>query len=612
MLASTFMQRGEHMAHKFGNQHPGYTPDSTIAMFERKERERDERGLGWPHCKSFQGEGAKQCATCPHIGKIKSPLHLGLPSGPIASPKNPVNCGGTSGQRPIWADPLDFHEVPIKEAIERINVAGYFVHTLNGDIYRVEPDGGLVAQKREGFNNLFACRKALIADDKSISAGTAWKNSSSRREFASIGYWPDDHGRPEQSYNLWHRWGIEPKQGDCSIIVDHIINVIADGDKEKADFILDWCAHLVQRPWEKPGVALVLRGGKGTGKTLFTRILARIVGHRNTLITASGKKLFAQFNWQLADKLLIGAEEAFFAGNHEMNDQLKHLITGEEIEVEQKYGQRISMKSLHRLIMTSNHHQVISASDDERRFFVCDVSDRHRQDAPYFAPLVRIIKGKDDTTLAAFMHYLRTRDISNWKPEEAARKAANDDLARQKLLSLEPPLQWLLEWTQSEDEEGPSAPTNSVLDTGPPDQLLDEFMAGITASMSEVADTVGGTAEDAACSLQPSEEKLAEIATGPKLASDEPHTHKEWLRSELLGSYRRWAKETRVRGATDFSEPERFWTSMRLLLNNNIFPGRRLFRQAGGKRFVLLPAKQELLDGFNRLLGGKVVDVDDL
>jgi hypothetical protein len=32
--------------------------------------------------------------------------------------------------------------------------------------------------------------------------------------------------------------------------------VIAAGDQDKANYILDWCAHMVQRPWEKPGVAL--------------------------------------------------------------------------------------------------------------------------------------------------------------------------------------------------------------------------------------------------------------------------------------------------------------------------------------------------------------------
>ena len=169
----------------------------------------------------------------------------------------------------------------------------------------------------------------------------------------------------------------------------------------------------------------VLKGRKGTGKSLLTQILVRLVGVQNALITADGKSLFAQFNWHLAGKVLIGAEEAFFAGDRALNDKLKHLLTGDDLELEQKYGHRINMKSMHRMIMTSNHANVIEMTDDERRFFVCDVSDKKREiDDDYFAPLWRVATGEDVATLAAFMHELKTRDITNWKPEQAVRNSA--------------------------------------------------------------------------------------------------------------------------------------------------------------------------------------------
>ena len=515
-------------------------------------------------------------------------------------------------QWPNWPAPLAFHDVSINEAIARVNAAGYFVLTLNGDIYKIQPDGSVIVQKRDGFANVFASRYARTSEDKLISAGVAWRKSRTRREYDSIGYWPDDHGRPPKSYNLWQHWGIEPKRGDWSIINNHNLNVIARGDNDKAKYILDWCAHMVQRPWEKPGVALVLRGRKGTGKTLLTRILANTIGWPNTLITASGKKLFAQFNWQLADKLLIGAEEAFFAGNRELNDQLKHLITGEEIELEQKYGQRLSMKSLHRVIMTSNHDQVIAASDDERRYFVCDVSDKRRGDDPYFDPLVRVIRGEDKTTLAAFMHELQTRDIKDWKPEQAARKSPNSDLARQKLLSLEPPLQWLLEQTLSEMTGAPSVTTNAACDIAAAvalQQLNTERIVEIASRSIPLSQGIGDIA-----SVAPPQSvdygKVADIETAPPIAPDNAGD-KKWPRDEMLRMYRDWVKTTQVRGASDFNGAEMFWASVRRLLNSEIFPGRRLFVSSGGERFVLLPSRKEMLDGFNRLLGASVIEVDE-
>ena len=80
ILACTFLQDGDKLAHKLGNKHVGYTPGSTKAMWDRKVREKDQQGLGWPSCTAIQSEGCKLCATCKHFGKIKSPLNLALPT----------------------------------------------------------------------------------------------------------------------------------------------------------------------------------------------------------------------------------------------------------------------------------------------------------------------------------------------------------------------------------------------------------------------------------------------------------------------------------------------------------------------------------------------------
>jgi hypothetical protein len=337
---------------------------------------------------------------------------------------------------PIWLAPLDFEQVDEAEAVARINAAGYFMHAATGRIY-LEGEGGTVIRQSNGnFRNILAGRFARHHDGKVKPASDAWRNSRQRREFREIGYWPEQHGQPTRSFNLWRRWGAEPRPGDWSIVHDHILNVVATGDKAKAEYILNWCAHMVQRPWEKPGVALVLRGRKGSGKTLLTEILAAAVGRQNTFITADGRKLFARFNWHLADKILIGAEEAFFSADREISDKLKHLLTGTAIEVEQKFGDRMNIKSVHRMIMTTNHRDAIALTEDERRFAIFDVSDRRKGDDAYFAPLWRVANGEDSESLAAFMHELKTRDITNWRPQQVARDSASLHTARRTIVEL--------------------------------------------------------------------------------------------------------------------------------------------------------------------------------
>jgi hypothetical protein len=78
-LAATFMENGNALAHRMGRDHAGYTPESTEALWDRKIRERKNRGLGWPSCSAIQAAGCKSCATCQHFSKGKSPLNLGAP-----------------------------------------------------------------------------------------------------------------------------------------------------------------------------------------------------------------------------------------------------------------------------------------------------------------------------------------------------------------------------------------------------------------------------------------------------------------------------------------------------------------------------------------------------
>lgn len=77
-LLATFLEDGHALAHKFGSQHAGYSPDSTDALWDRKQIERRDRGIGWPSCSAIQSAGCKACQSCPHFGKIKSPLSLSV------------------------------------------------------------------------------------------------------------------------------------------------------------------------------------------------------------------------------------------------------------------------------------------------------------------------------------------------------------------------------------------------------------------------------------------------------------------------------------------------------------------------------------------------------
>jgi hypothetical protein len=77
-LISVFTEGGIADAHRMGNQHPGYTKESTDEQFERKAREKAEKGLGWPACATISGHGSKACQGCKHFAQGKTPIHAAL------------------------------------------------------------------------------------------------------------------------------------------------------------------------------------------------------------------------------------------------------------------------------------------------------------------------------------------------------------------------------------------------------------------------------------------------------------------------------------------------------------------------------------------------------
>jgi hypothetical protein len=373
--------------------------------------------------------------------------------------------GGTSGAAqcagaicprsmlPGWGqagmDPLDFITTTANDAVQRINNE-YFFRRDTSEICRQDTTTGEIqVLTPQQLKTALAGRWVEAVDPKNgkmkvRDAATVWLESRRRREVHGVQYCPNNIGLRQGHMNLWLGWGIEPAFGECSFVLDHIRQVVTGGDDQKAEFILNWCADILQNPTRKPGVALVLRGSEGTGKSALGAVLRRLLGERNVVVNADKDRLLGRFNSALAAKILIQAEESFFAPDSRTADALKHVITGQTLEIELKFGRSFEIGSFHRLLITSNHSQVIQASSEARRFVVCDVSDDRRGDAAYFDRLYAIADGRDDATARAFMQHLLNRDLSTFRPWAAQQQFLDDEaLIRQKALSLSPPLAWL-------------------------------------------------------------------------------------------------------------------------------------------------------------------------
>ena len=84
------------------------------------------------------------------------------------------------------------------------------------------------------------------------------------------------------------------------------------------------------------------------------------------------------------------------------------MITSEQVLIEQKFRTPYNVDNYMRIIISGNHERLITASHDERRYCVLDVSPQRKGDWPYWD---KMFEWRDNGGAAALLHYLQNHEI---------------------------------------------------------------------------------------------------------------------------------------------------------------------------------------------------------
>ncbi|MGX8942074.1 DUF5906 domain-containing protein [Symbiopectobacterium sp. Eva_TO] len=236
-------------------------------------------------------------------------------------------------------------------------------------------------------------------------AGVAWLNWPGKNyKPGGVGFYPSPSKCPESVYNLFTGLSVEPTPGDCSPYLEHLRRVICAGDETTYAYLIRWMAHLIQRPDEKPSVAIVMKSIPGTGKGTMVRPLQDILGQYAVHINGAGQ-IAGKFNATMANKLLIFADEVTVGRNYE-GDRLKGIISENSINLERKGIDPEPMPNFARLIFASNSIQALKAGIRERRYLVLEPDPAHAQEKGYFDNLHNWLNNNGAGRLLNFLqHY---------------------------------------------------------------------------------------------------------------------------------------------------------------------------------------------------------------
>jgi hypothetical protein len=210
--------------------------------------------------------------------------------------------------------------------------------------------------------------------------------------------------------NLWKPpvWSIQEDAGVPTPFLEHV-DYLFDGNREAIDHVLNFLAHLVQRPHERVAHALLITSkAKGIGKSSFGIIVRKLVGVQNSRV-AQTKDLKSQFDGWLVGKLVVQVDEVYESGNWELANKLKPLITEPTVSVNMKYGPQLEVENFARFILFSNHSAPLTIEEGDRRYFVFNSQAEPKEDA-YYDRLHSYLSTKDG--IGAIYTYLMKRDLS--------------------------------------------------------------------------------------------------------------------------------------------------------------------------------------------------------
>lgn len=263
-----------------------------------------------------------------------------------------------------------------------------------------------------------------------------WLSHPNRRQYEGIVFLPGRDAR-EGYYNLWQGFAVAALPGDGhQKFLDHLRDNVCRGDEERFEYLLGWMARTVQFPGEPGHVAVVMRGKRGTGKSVTAKVLGHLFGRHYMMVT-NPRHLVGNFNAHLRDVVVLFGDEAFYAGDKKHESVLKTLITEDTMVHEQKgIDATIGVNCIH-LMMASNDDWVVPAGFDERRFFVLDVGDEHAQDSNYFRDIFHDLE--EDGGYESLLHYLQTYDLSNFEVRTVPK---TDALRDQIIRSMDPEFDW--------------------------------------------------------------------------------------------------------------------------------------------------------------------------
>tara|TARA_R110000737_G_scaffold157324_1_gene185846 strand:+ start:12346 stop:14607 length:2262 start_codon:yes stop_codon:yes gene_type:complete len=300
--------------------------------------------------------------------------------------------------------------------ISNMNMECMF-HTKTQDIIIIANDYYFRAKKGNAldyYSKFSFTVKGKKEEDIKVNPFDIWINNIDRRDISDIVF--DPSGKEyESKYNIWKGYKYqktgEYEKENIKPFVQHIKNIICNGDEALAEYVIKWFAQIIQTPQKKTKVGLVWRSeAEGVGKNLILNLIRDIIGSEYYYSTSNLEHLIGNFNADAEAKILINMNECLWGGDKKKEGRLKEFITELTLTINQKGVKTYNIDNYANVVITSNSDWIIGVNQNDRRWQMIECAEI-KHDSGYYKKLA-------DTNLQDLTNYLYSIDLTDYDPTE--------------------------------------------------------------------------------------------------------------------------------------------------------------------------------------------------
>lgn len=183
------------------------------------------------------------------------------------------------------------------------------------------------------------------------------------------------------------------------------------------EYLMNYFAHIVQKPYERVNTAVVMYGSEGIGKNIGIGFIGNIIGKQYWGESSCPDDLFGKFAKGMFNRIIFVYDEGQKGDTKSFMNRLKTAVTSDKLRVEFKGKDQYEVDNYCRLFFPTNDREPFPIVKGARRWFYLKGSDKYidlgkEKSAKHFEDLSKWLK--EENVQYSFYQFLKNRDISQW------------------------------------------------------------------------------------------------------------------------------------------------------------------------------------------------------